>query len=76
MAGGKRFELLHSQSKCDALPIRLTPNASVSNSTASTYSQTSSGIIVCIEVGLEPTRVAYDASQAIARPAFANFTIP
>ena len=60
----------------DALTIELRVHASVSNSTASTYSQTSSGIIVCIEAGLEPARVAYDASQAIARPAFANFTIP
>ena len=57
-------------------PLEIVLNASVSSSTASTYSQTSSGIIVRTEVGLEPTRAAYDATQAIARPAFANFTIP
>ena len=62
--------------KPDALTIELRVHAPVSNSTASTYSLTSSGIIVRTEVGLEPTRAAYDATQAIARPAFANFTIP
>ena len=62
--------------KPDALTIELRVHASVSNSTASTYSLASSGIIVCIEAGLEPARVAYDASQAIARPVFAHFTIP
>ncbi len=62
--------------KPDALTIELRAHASVSNSTASTYSRASSGIIVCIEAGLEPTRATYNVAQAIPGPVFAYFTIP
>ena len=50
------------------LPLELVLNASVSNSTASTYSQTSSGIIVCTIIGIEPIRAVTTSSRSQYAP--------